>query len=254
MNQGVSISEHTSFSEGKTNVNRGVQKAKRKVQFSLPLEYWREFDKETGELDEVKDSVLKESLSPLHCKNVETFNNNLDGMNSGQNIDCKGGAKTQSIKEVIQTFQKRQDKRIDALKQAEEKTKHYKSGSKQNVKLASSALHIKQLNKRSLLCNVANRSKLATDGKCLWNFHKESSLIQSYCTYSFSPSLSMLSGFKVTSPLPLAGTTRKLYDERLLPARFDRSGRLLSSTKPRANGLPPVVGKLPTPYIVQLFD
>lgn len=243
--------EHTNF--GDEDGSTGVQKVKRKVQFSRPLEHWREFDKETGELSELKDSKMRGKLTQ-YCRNVETFTDKNRENSGSENIDCKGGAKTQSITEMIQAFQKRQDRRINALKQAEEKRKDCYTRSKQNVKLASSALHIKQVNKGSLLCNIANCSKLARDGEFLWNFPKESCLIQSYCTYSFSASLSMLTSFNVPPPLPLVCSSRKLYDERLLPTTYESAGRRYPHSKTEGNGLPPVFGKLPTPYIVQLFD
>ena len=251
----VHIIEHASLCEGKINSYAGVQKPKRKVQFSRPLEYWREYDKETGQLSELKDSKIKEK-STQHSKNVEVFDKNREN-SSQQNIDCKGGAKTQSITEVIQAFQKRQNKKLNVLKQADEKRKDCITGCKQNVKLSaatSSSLHLKQLNNRKLFCNVANCSKLTTDGGYLVNLHKESSLIQSYCTYSFSTSLSMLTSFKVPPSSPFVCTSRKLYDERLLPNTPQSAARNYYSPKTFGSELPPVAGKLPTPHIVQLFD
>ena len=243
------ISGRTSFMDDKTNSDTLVQKAKtRKVQFSRPLEYWREFDKETGELSEITDAKVKEVELSQHCKNVETLDN-IDRGNSGQSI-----AKTQSITEVIQSFQKRQDRRIYALRQVEEKSpKDCNTERKQRLKLASSSSYNKQLHKRSLLCNVANCSKLDTSEKFLWNLRKESPHVQGYFTYSFSTSLCMLTSFKAPPPLPLVCTKSKVYDERLLPSTFE-SARGYPSPKTRENGLPPVIGKLPTPYIVQLFD
>lgn len=242
------ISRRTSSMDDKTNSDTLVQKAKtRKVQFSRPLEYWREFDKETGELREIKDSRVKEVELSQHCKNVETLHN-TDRGNSGQNI-----AKTQSITEVIQAFQKRHDRRINALKQVEEKSPKDCTERKQRLKLASSSSYNKQLHKRSLLCNVSNCSKLDTGEKFLWNLRKESPHVQSYFTYSFSTSLCMLTSFTAPPPLPLVCTKSKVYDERLLPSTFE-SARGYPSSKTRENGLPPVIGKLTTPYIVQLFD
>ena len=241
----------TRFKDDKTNSDGTLlQKAKRKVQFSRSLEYWREFDKETGELSEVTDLKIKEVELTPHCKNVKTLDN-TDRGNSGQNI-----AKTQSITEVIQAFQKRQDRRINALKQVpveEKSSKDCEIERKQRVKLASTTSYSKQLHKRSVLCNVANSSTLDTGEKFLWNLRNESPHVQGYFTYSFSASLCMLTSFKTPPPLPLVCSKSKVYDERLLPSTFE-SASSYSSPKPGENGLPPVVGKLPTPYIVQLFD
>lgn len=249
------FSEDASFSEHNLISNMAIHKAKRRVQFSSPLEYWREFDRETGEIYKLKDSKIpeeEEMKQPL--KNIETCDK--DQGKDAQKLDYKGAPKTQSITDVIQAFQKRQYKRIDVSKQTQEKRKDLNAFQKRNVKPPSGSLHTKQLKHGRLLCNVPTCSKLATDGEFLLNLRDKPSLIQSYCTYSFSSSMGMLTSFKV-SPLPLVSTSRKLYDERLLPrTAFGSVDRKYSSIRTARNdsGLPPVVGKLSTPYIVQLFD
>lgn len=253
----LSVSEPASFSEHSLhcNTSTAIHKAKRKVQFSNPLEYWREFDKETGEMYELDDSKSPdEEKMQQQLKNIETSCDNQD-RNAQEKLDCKGAVKTQSITDVIQAFQKRQYRRIDVSKQTQEKRQNFNAVIKRNVKSSSSSLHTKQLKHSRLLCNVSTCSKLATDGEFLLNLRKEPSLIQSYCTYSFSSSMAMLTGFKV-SPLPLVSTSRKLYDERLLPrTAFTSVERKYPSIRTAKcdGGLPPV-GKLSTPYIVQLFD
>ncbi|XP_078370229.1 uncharacterized protein LOC144653966 [Oculina patagonica] len=245
------FSEDASFSENNLTSNMAIHKAKRRVQFSSPLEYWREFDKETGEVYELKDLKIAEGegmKQPL--KNIETYDN--DQSKNAQ----KGVPKTQSITDVIQAFQKRQYKRIDVSKQTQEKRQDFSAVQKRNVKPSSGSLHTKQLKHGRLLCNVSTCSKLANDGEFLLNLREKPSLIQSYCTYSFSSSMGMLTGFKV-SPLPLVSTSSKLYDERLLPrTAFGTVDRKYSSIRTARNdgGLPSVFGKSSTPYIVQLFD
>lgn len=250
-----SVSEPASFSEHSLNYNTAIQKAKRKVQFSEPLEHWREFDKETGEMYELNDSKntheekMKQQLNYTCDKDPDTDN--------GQDkLDCKGAVKTQSITEVIQAFQKRQFRRIDVSKQTQEKPRQdFNAVIKKNAKSSSGSLNTKQLKHSPLLCNVSTCSKLATDGQFLLNLRKEPSLIQSYCTYSFSSSMGMLTSFKV-SPLPLVSNSRKLYDERLLPrtvfTSLERKHNSIRTAK-YGSGFPPV-GKLTTPHIVQLFD
>lgn len=256
-------SEHASFDEPNLNSNTTIHnKAKRKVQFSRPLEYWREFDKETGEfLYELKDIAKMSDAGKLKetCveKIHETFNANED--EDGQKLDYKqNGAKTQSITDVIQAFQKRQCKKIDTSKQSQEKRRKDVTRIKQNVKLPSPSLHTRQLKNGRLLYNAPTCSKLAVrEGEFLLNLRKEPSLIQSYCTYSFSSSLGMLTSFKMSARLPLVCTGRKLYDERLLPTTFSTVQRKYSTIRTTARndgGLPPVVRKLSTPHIVQLFD
>lgn len=246
------LSEDASFSENNLSSNMAIHKAKRRVQFSCPLEYWREFDRETGEVYELKDSKIpegEEMKQPL--KNIETCDKDAP-----QKLDYKGAPKTQSITDVIEALQKRQHKRIDVSKQKQGKRQDLNAVQKRNVKPPPSSLHTKQLKNGRLLCNVTTCSKLATDGEFLLNLHKRPSLIESYCTYSFSSSMGMLTSFKV-SPLPLVSTSRKLYEERLLPCTaFGSVDRKYSSIRTTRNDgrLPPVVGKLSTPYIVQLFD
>ena len=253
-----SVSEPASFSEHSLNCNTAIHKAKRKVQFSNQLEHWREFDKETGEIYELDDSKsADEEKIEQQLKNIVASDQDQDTDNGQEKLDCKGAVKTQSITEVIQAFQKRQFRRIDVSKQTQEKTRQEFGAliMKKNAKSSSRSLNTKQLKHNRLLCNVSTCSKLSTDGGLLLNLRKEPSLIQSYCTYSFSSSMGMLTGFKV-SPLPLVSNSRKLYDERLLPRTVSTSvERKYPSirTAKYNSGLPPV-GKLSTPYIVQLFD
>ena len=251
----VNFSGSPSFSELDANPIR----VKRKVHFSHPLEHWREFDKETGELYELKNATAQETEENLTepSKNIETCDK--DRCKRDQKQDCNNGAKTQRITDVIQAFQRRgQYKRTNASKQTPDKRQSQdfnNSVVKRNVKFPSTSLHTKQLKPGDLLCKVSTCSKLANDGEFMFNLRrKEPSQIQSYCTYSFSSTLGMLTGFKV-SPLPLVCTSRKLYDERLLPAAFRERKYSTGKTSRNANGLPPVVrGKLSTPHIVQLFD
>ncbi|XP_020608605.1 uncharacterized protein LOC110047195 [Orbicella faveolata] len=252
-----SVSEPSSFSEHSVNYNSAIQKTKRKVQFSDPLEHWREFDKETGEMYELNDSKnTHEESMKQQLENTVTCDKDQDTDSGQEKLDCKGAAKTQSITEVIQAFQKRQYRRTDVSKQTQEKPRRdLDAVIKKNAKSSSSSLHTKQLKHSRLLCNMSTCSKLATDGEFLLNLRKEPSLIQSYCTYSFSSSMGMLTGFKV-SPLPLVSTSRKLYDERLLPrtvvTSVERKYPSIRTAK-YDSGLPPV-GQLSTPHIVQLFD
>ena len=257
-----SVSEPASSSEHSLNYNTAIQKAKRKVQFSNPLEHWREFDKETGQMYEVNNSKsADEEKLKQQFKNIVTSDqdqgtkrdNGQEKLDGSKVVDVK----TQSITEVIQPFQKRQHRKIDVLKQkAEEKTREdFSAVIKTNAKASSSSLHTKQLKHGRLLCNVSSCSKLTTDGELLLNLRKEPSLIQSYCTYSFSSSMNMLTGFKA-STLPLVPNSRKLYDERLLPRTlFTSVERKYPSirTAKYGSGLP-LVGERTTPYIVQLFD
>lgn len=251
--QGVYNTEHASCVDEETNCvqDGSVQKAQKRVKFSEPLEYWKEFDIETGELDDTPSEISEEREVELtqHCKTVGNLDENQG--DSSQNNDSKGGGKTQSITKVIHAFQKRQDKGINELKQAEEKRKDCTTASKQQAKLAPSGfLTCKYLNKRSSLCNETKRSRLGLDEKCSWNPHKESQRIRLDCTYS----LSMSNNSKVPPSLPLVCTGRKIYDERLLPTSFPSAGKRFSPTKPKGTGFPPIVGKFSTPHIVQLFD
>lgn len=68
----VDCAESESFSE--PDVNSDPLKTKRKVQFSWPLEYWREFDKETGEVYELKDETTQEVADslPKPSENIKT--------------------------------------------------------------------------------------------------------------------------------------------------------------------------------------
>lgn len=52
-----SVAEPSSTSEHSLICNTEIHKTKRKVQFSNKLEHWREFDKETGEMYELGDSI-----------------------------------------------------------------------------------------------------------------------------------------------------------------------------------------------------
>ena len=258
------VSEPASYSEHSLNCNTAIQKAKRKVQFSNPLEHWREFDKETGEIYELNSSkCVDEEKMKQQLKNIVTSDQDENtGRDNGQeNLDGnKVVVKTQSITEAIQPVQKRQHRKIDVSKQMEEKTRQDFSAviKKNHVKSSSRSLHTKQLKQVKhdrLLCNVSACSKLTTEGGLLLNVRKEPSLIHSYCTYSFSSSMSMLTGFKA-SPLPLVSNSRKLYDERLLPRTvFTSVERKYPSirTAKYDSGLP-LVGERTTPHIVQLFD
>ena len=255
-----SISETEGYSEHSLNYNTGIQKAKRRVQFSNPLEHWREFDKETGQMYELNSSKsADEEKSKQQFKNIVTSDQDQDTErdNGQEKLDGnKVGVKTQSITEVIQPFQKRQHRKIDVSKQTHEKTRgDFSAVLKKYAKPSPSSLHTKQLKHGRLLCNVSSCSKLTTDEELLLNLRKEPSLIQSYCTYSFSSSMGMLTGFKASS-LPLIANSRKLYDERLLPRTvFTSVERKYPSirTAKYGSGLP-LVGERTTPYIVQLFD
>ena len=251
-----SVTESASFSEHCLNCNTTIHKAKRKVQFSTPLEYWREFDKETGEMYELDDSKnTDEEEMKQQLKNIVTHDKDQDTDNGQEKLDGKVAVKTQRITDVIQAFQKRQYRRVDVPKQTQEKRQNLNDVTIRKAKSSASSLHTKQLKHSPLLCNVSTSSKLETDKEFLVNLRKEPSLIQSYCTYSFSSSMGMLTGFKV-SPLPLVSTSRKVYDERLLPRTvFTSVERKYPSirTAKYDSGLPPV-GKPSTPYIVQLFD
>ena len=250
------VAEPSSTSEHSLICNTEIHKAKRKVQFSNKLEHWREFDKETGEMYELGDSInTDEEKMKQQLKNIVTYDKDQVTDNGQEKLDFKGAVKTQSISDVIQAFQKRRYKRIDVPKQTQEKRQDLNAVIKRKAKSSASPLHTKQLKQGRLLCNVSTCSKLETDGELMVNSRKEPSLIQSYCTYSFSSSMGMLTGFKV-SPLPLVSTSRKVYDERLLPRTvFTSVERKYPSirTAKYHSGLPPV-GKLSTPYIVQLFD
>lgn len=243
----IRVSENASrYGEEESN-QTGVGKRSRKVKFSRPLEYWKEFDKETGNISELKDSRVKENLALQSKKRTDT---------SRQNNDPKGRTKSQSIAKVVEAFQKRQNEKLNVLKQSEEKEKDCISGCKQNVKLSvftPGSVHIKKPDKNRKPHSVVNCPKLTTDGALLCNFQKESSRIQNYCTYSFSTSLRMLTGFKERPFLPIVCSSRKLYDDRLLPntpAENCMSGNYQTAGK----ALPHVVKKLTTPYIVQLFE
>ena len=245
-----------SFSELNLNGEMAIHKEKRRVQFSSPLEYWREFDKETGEVYELMDLKISEGeemKQPL--KSVDTCDKEQGKDTKKSN--SKVAPKTQSITEVVHAFEKRQRKRTDVSKQTQEKRQDLNAVQKRSVKHPSSSLHTKQLKHGRLLCNVSTCSKLSKEGEFLLNLREKPSLIESYCTYSFSSSMGMLTSFKVSS-LPLVSKSQKLYDERLLPrTAFGSVNKKYSSIKHVRNGggLPPVVGKtMSTPYIVQLFD
>jgi len=246
----VRVSENASrYGEEKSN-QTGAGKRIRKVKFSRPLEYWKEYDKETGNISELKDSRVKENLALQSKKRTDT---------SRQNNDPKGRTKSQSIAKVVEAFQKRQNEKLNVLKQSEEKEKDCISGCKQNVKLSvftpitPGSLHIKKPDKNRKLHSVENCPKLTTDGTLLCNFHKESSRIQNYCTYSFSTSLRMLTSFKERPFLPIVCSSRKLYDDRLLP-NTPAESCMRRNYQTAGKGLPHVVKKLTTPYIVQLFE
>lgn len=68
----VDCVKSANFSE--LDLNSDPLKTKKKVQFSWPLEYWREFDKETGEVYELKDETKQETTdsSPDPSDNIET--------------------------------------------------------------------------------------------------------------------------------------------------------------------------------------
>lgn len=257
------VSEPASYSEHSLNFNTAIQKPKRKVQFSNPLEHWREFDKETGEMYELNNSKsVEEEKMKQQFNNIVTSDQDQNtGRDNGlEKLDGnKVVVKTQSTTEAIQPFQKREHRKIDVSKQTKEKTRQdFSAVIKKNAKCSSRSLHTKQLKQVKhdrLLCDVSTCSKLTTDGELLLNLGKEPSLIQSYCTYSFSSSMGMLTGFKA-SPLPLGSSSRKLYDERLLPRTvFTGVERKYPSirTAKYDNGLP-LVGERTTPHIVQLFD
>ena len=255
----VDCAESESFSE--LDVNSDPLKTKRKVQFSWPLEYWREFDKETGEVYELKDETTQEVADslPKPSENIKTKNIDVPNLKSDQRLDWKNSAKAQSITDVFQVFQKRDYKKANTFKQIKDKRDNpecKKSFIKRNLTTyPSTSLHTKQLKPGSLLCKVSTCSKLAHKGEFTFNARsKEPSLIQSHCTYSFSSSLGMLTGVTVPSQ-PLVCTGRKLYDERLLPA-VERERKYSSMyTSKNNNGLPPLTcGKPTTPDIVQLFD
>ena len=243
----IRVSENASrYGEEESN-QTGVRKRSRKVKFSRPLEYWKEFDKETGNISELKDSRVKENLALQSKKRTDK---------SRQNNDPKGGTKSQSIASIVEAFQKRQNEKLNALKQSEEKEKDCTSGCKQNVKLSvftPGSLHIKKPDKNRKLHSVENCPKLTTDGALLCNFQKKSSRIQNYCTYSFSTSLRMLTGFKERPFLPIVCSSRKLYDDRLLP-NTPAENCMRGNYETAGKGLPDVVKKLTTPYIVQLFE
>lgn len=244
----IRVSENESrYGEEESN-QTGVGKRSRKVKFSRPLEYWKEFDKETGNISELKESRVKENLALQSKKRTDT---------SRQNNDPKGRTKSPSIVNVVEAFQKRQNERLNVLKQSEEKEKDCISGCKQNVKLSvftPGSLLIKKPDKNRKLHSVENCPKLTTDdGALLSNFQKESSQIQSYCTYSFSTSLRMLTGFKERPFLPIVCSNRKLYDDRLLP-NTSAENCMRRNYETAGKGLPHVVKKLTTPYIVQLFE
>lgn len=252
-----SVAEPSSTREHSLICNTEIHKAKRKVQFSNKLEHWREFDKETGEIYELEDSInTDEEKMKQQLNNIVTYDKDQVTDNGQEKLDCKGAVKTQSITDVIQAFQNRRYKRRNVPKQTQEKSQDLNAVIKRKAKSSASPLHTRQLKHGRLLCNVSTCSKLETvDGELMVNSRKEPSLIQSYCTYSFSSSMGMLTGFKV-SPLPLVSTSRKVYDERLLPrtvlTSVERKYPSIRTTKYHS-GLPPV-GKLSTPYIVQLFD
>lgn len=243
----IRVSENVSRYGDEESNEIGVGKRNRKVKFSRPLEYWKEYDKETGNISELKDSRVKENLALQSKKRTDI---------SRQNNDSKGRTKSQSIAKVVEAFQKRQNEKLNVLKQSEEKEKDCISGCKQNVKLSlftPGSLHIKKPDKNRKLHSVANCPKLTTDGALLSNFHKESSRIQNYCTYSFSTSLRMLTSFKEPPFLPIVCSSRKLYDDRLLP-NTPAENCTRGNYETAGKGLPHVVKKLSTPYIVQLFE
>lgn len=256
----VDCVKSANFSE--LDLNSDPLKTKKKVQFSWPLEYWREFDKETGEVYELKDETKQETTdsSPDPSDNIETKNKNVPDLKSDQIPGCKNSAKTQSINDVFQVLQKRNYKKTSTFKQTRDKRNNPEcknSVNKRNLTtFPSTSLHTKQLKPSSLFCKVSSCSKLAHKGEfTLYLRSKERSLIQDHCNYSFSSSLGMLTRVKVPS-LPLVCTGRKLYDERLLPVA-ERKKKNCSPvyTSKNNNGLPPLsCGKLATPDIVQLFD
>ena len=244
----IRVSDNVSrYGEEESN-QTGVGKRSRKVKFSRPLEYWKEYDKETGNISELKDSRVKENLALQSKKRTDK---------SRQNNDPKGRKKSPSIANVVEAFQKRQNEKLNVLKQSEEEEKDCTSGCKQNVKLSvftPGSLHIKKPDKNRKLHSVANCPKLTTDdGALLCNFHKESSRIQNYCTYSFSTSLRMLTSFRERPFLPIVCSSRKLYDDRLLP-NTPAENCMRRNYETAGKGLPHVVKKLTTPYIVQLFE
>ncbi|PFX33383.1 hypothetical protein AWC38_SpisGene1649 [Stylophora pistillata] len=165
----VDCVKSANFSE--LDLNSDPLKTKKKVQFSWPLEYWREFDKETGEVYELKDETKQETTdsSPDPSDNIETKNKNVPDLKSDQIPGCKNSAKTQSINDVFQVLQKRNYKKTNTFKQTRDKRNNPEcknSVNKRNLTtFPSTSLHTKQLKPSSLFCKVSSCSKLAHKGE-----------------------------------------------------------------------------------------
>lgn len=232
---------HKGIEEGSKNIDPKGNITRKRVQFSEPLEYWREFDKETGELcEEKKPGEQQESIQ--YC-----------GENVGDKLDPNGIEErtyTESQTELIQSLNKVEDTRIGTQRQIKDKRKECSVESKQNVKLDASCLPKKQLTKNSPIRCLEESSK--TSGKISLNLRGACPVLHKYC----APTAVSTSTGKKPSPLPL-GFNRKIYDERLLPSSFksgNKSWNSSSKTGETGTGLPPVVGNVRTPHIVQLFD
>lgn len=232
---------HNSIKGGSKNIDPRGNITKRRVQFSEPLEYWREYDKETGELCEEKNPGEQQ-------ESIQYCGENVDKLDQS---DIEERNHTESQTELIQSFNKLEDPRIGAQRQIKEKRKECSVESKQNVKLDTSCLHKKQLTKNSPIRCLEESSKAS--GKINLNLRGACPLLQKYCVPTAAVSTSL---GKKPSPLPL-GFNRKIYDERLLPSSFksgNKNWNSSSKTGETGTGLPPVVGNVRTPHIVQLFD
>ena len=232
---------HNGIEEGSKNIDPKGNITRKRVQFSEPLEYWREFDKETGELcEEKKPGEQQESIR--YC------GENVDDKLDQSGIEERTYTETQT--ELIQSLNKVEDTRIGTQRQIKDKRKECSVESKQIVKLDASYLPKKQLTKNSPIRCLEESSK--TSGKINLNLRGACPVLQKYC----APTAVSTSIGKKPSPLPL-GFNRKIYDERLLPSSFksgNKSWNSSSKTGETGTGLPPVVGNVRTPHIVQLFD
>ena len=250
----VSISEiiHTMSIEDEYTDRK---EKKRRVKFSEPLEYWREFDRETGELCKEKTGIELKKATSQHWENIQDVEKLGKGyiFNSADQTETEDRSQTDCRAKDIHFYQTGKETRMrKAPKLVEDKAgRDCIFESEQNMRQISSSLHKKGLVKKTSPCNVERRSR--TNGNIEQSLRTDLELphIKSYCMSSVSLDI----GKVPPPPFPFAGS-RKIYDERLLPSSFVSAKRIHSSSKIQGPevGFPPVVGKLRTPHIVQLFD
>ena len=116
------------FAPENDNNNTAFPRRTKKVKFSRPLEYCRIYDKETGQMSELKDSKLEGRKT----RQYRMVSGNCN--TSASQIARKEGRKTQSIVHVVQAFQKQQTKQV-AVNWSKNAACHRLTGSKRKDKI-----------------------------------------------------------------------------------------------------------------------